>query len=256
MLALFEPANIPRIASLSWYLVPLLVLSASLLGSTHCLGMCGGITLALPPDRRSHVSYHLGRLLGYLTLGAIAGLAGDWLLASSGILTSVAAVMMASLLIWSGIKVWRGQALHLNLPAWFNNWLQKPLGWSLKGSHQQAWLGLPVGLLTMFLPCGWLYTFVLGALLTRNVWLGATFLFCFWLGTVPLLALGPGLVQAWLKQRSPNQRRWVASLFVLAGLLTIGFKSQMAMPLTAANLHGGSQEVKSCHGNHMAMPAK
>ncbi|HEY9840636.1 MAG TPA: sulfite exporter TauE/SafE family protein [Candidatus Obscuribacterales bacterium] len=248
MLAHFEhPALIAQYAQLGWYLIPVLVLVASLLGSTHCLGMCGGIVMALPPERKVHVAYHAGRLLGYLGLGAIAGAAGDWLLASSGLLTTLSALLMATILIWSAIKVWRGQALHLQLPAWFSRLIQKPLGLALTGARRQGWLGLPVGLLTMFLPCGWLYTFVLGALLTRNLWLGALFLFSFWLGTIPLLALGPSLVNSWLSRRSPAQRHWVAALFLLAGLLTIAYKSALPLPVGANQLKGLSQDVASCH---------
>jgi sulfite exporter TauE/SafE len=247
-LAHFEhPALIVQAAAQhGWFLIPVLVLIASLLGSVHCLGMCGGIAMALPPGRRVQAAYHSGRLLGYLSLGAIAGLAGNWLLASSGLLTSLSAIAMAAILIWSSVKVWRGEALHLKLPAFFQKLIEKPLGKALSASRSQTLMGFPVGLLTMFLPCGWLYTFVIAALLTRNVWLGGLFLFSFWLGTVPLLALGPGLVNSWLARRSPAQRHWVAALFLLAGLLTISYKSQLPLPVNAAHLQGITQDV-TCH---------
>ncbi|PKL75341.1 MAG: hypothetical protein CVV27_15890 [Candidatus Melainabacteria bacterium HGW-Melainabacteria-1] len=246
MLDLIEhPATI---AQLSWYLVPVMVLLASLLGSTHCVGMCGGITLALPPGRRVQAAYHGGRLLGYLALGALAGLAGGWLLASSGLLTKLSLGMMGAILVWTAVKIWRGQALHLKLPTWLSGWIQKPLGQALSRSRRDGstLMGGTVGLLTMFLPCGWLYTFVIGALLTRSVWLGAAYLFCFWLGTVPLLALGPSLVNAWLQRRSPGQRRWVAALFLLAGLMTVGLKINKPLPVNASQLQGISTDV-NCH---------
>jgi sulfite exporter TauE/SafE len=49
-----------------------------LMGSAHCLGMCGGIgaALGLADARRSSLfalSYHRGRILGYAALGALAG---------------------------------------------------------------------------------------------------------------------------------------------------------------------------------------
>ena len=50
-----------------------------LLGSTHCLGMCGGIvsalTVRLPGDRPRQMlqlAYHAGRLATYTAAGALA----------------------------------------------------------------------------------------------------------------------------------------------------------------------------------------
>lgn len=75
MLALIEhPEHLGHLSS--WYLIPLLVLIASLMGSMHCLGMCGAIVSVLKPTPAGVASYHLGRLLGYLSLGGLAGLAG------------------------------------------------------------------------------------------------------------------------------------------------------------------------------------
>lgn len=67
------------------------VFVASLLGSLHCAGMCGGLvalavtpnarprgTLSLPVARvpQLHVAYHAGRLAAYVALGVIAGALG------------------------------------------------------------------------------------------------------------------------------------------------------------------------------------
>ena len=54
-----------------------------LLGSLHCIGMCGPIAFMLPVDRNnsgkraSQIStYHLGRLLAYSSIGILFGLIG------------------------------------------------------------------------------------------------------------------------------------------------------------------------------------
>ncbi|MEO8000019.1 MAG: sulfite exporter TauE/SafE family protein, partial [Gemmatimonadaceae bacterium] len=55
------------------------ILTASMLGSIHCAGMCGPFVCfyaggpAKPVQLRSHAWYNLGRLLSYLLLGATAG---------------------------------------------------------------------------------------------------------------------------------------------------------------------------------------
>ena len=54
-----------------------------LLGSLHCIGMCGPIAFMLPVDRSNSLkkilqisSYHLGRLLAYGTIGLLFGILG------------------------------------------------------------------------------------------------------------------------------------------------------------------------------------
>jgi sulfite exporter TauE/SafE len=66
--------------------------------------------------------------------------------------------------------------------------------WVIAG--QRAALGMQalpraalVGLLTVFLPCGWLYLFAIAAAGTGSPWWGAAVMGAFWLGTVPVLSL-------------------------------------------------------------------
>jgi len=46
-----------------------------------------------------------------------------------------------------------------------------------------------IGLLTTFLPCGWLYAFVITAAGTGSALYGALAMAAFWIGTVPALAI-------------------------------------------------------------------
>ncbi len=57
-----------------------------LLGSFHCVGMCGPIAFMLPVDRTSPgkkisqiAIYHFGRLLSYSIIGLIFGIVGKGL---------------------------------------------------------------------------------------------------------------------------------------------------------------------------------
>ena len=54
-----------------------------LLGSFHCMGMCGPIAFLLPVDRTNSLrkitqitTYHFGRLLAYSLIGLFFGLIG------------------------------------------------------------------------------------------------------------------------------------------------------------------------------------
>ena len=57
------------------------VLVASLLGSPHCAGMCGGFVCFYAAQggrgqARAHAAYNFGRLFSYLVLGLLAGALG------------------------------------------------------------------------------------------------------------------------------------------------------------------------------------
>jgi hypothetical protein len=57
-----------------------------LISSLHCIGMCGPIAMMLPVDHKNPskktiqiLTYHLGRLTAYATLGLLFGLIGKGL---------------------------------------------------------------------------------------------------------------------------------------------------------------------------------
>ncbi|MGZ3710076.1 MAG: sulfite exporter TauE/SafE family protein, partial [Bdellovibrionota bacterium] len=145
-------------------LLPFAVVGASVLGSAHCVAMCGGLVLSVAKDRKSLIAYHLGRLLSYCALGALAGLAGERAFALSDSLGWVAAGALSVVLIFMGVRVWRGENVHLfRTPGWI-------LNRAFRGAAQDPFL---VGLFSGLLPCGWLHLFVVGALATRSAPLGA-----------------------------------------------------------------------------------
>jgi len=182
------------------------VLAASLLGSAHCAGMCGAfVALAVGADDarpvpRSllHAAYNAGRLATYLSLGALAGLAGSALDLGASVVgvQRAAAALAGALMVAFGV----GQLLRVRgvrVP-----WLRPPapLQRVLTVAHRGAFALPPVaragaiGLLTTLLPCGWLYAFVIAAGGTGDPVLGAAAMGAFWLGTLPMMvAIGVGV---------------------------------------------------------------
>lgn len=202
--------------------VPLAVLTASLLGSGHCVAMCGGLVVATARTRSAWMAYHVARLGGYLVLGAVAGLLGEALLGrgQSGAwafeLTSwLAASLVAFSLVLVGVRVWQGRAIHVPLIP------QSLLSWLYRKAGHRAWI---VGGLSAFLPCGWLHSFVLGAAATQSAVLGAGFLLIFWLGTLPALGFAPILTERFLKPIAHRSPKGAAVLLVIAGLASVGVK--------------------------------
>ena len=81
-------------------------------GSPHCLGMCGGLVAAFglsmkdvsPAKRRGLVlTYHIGRLLSYATLGLIAGLVGTTVLAPLMVGNSTPRILLGLVLVFVGM---------------------------------------------------------------------------------------------------------------------------------------------------------
>ncbi|MBL7714237.1 MAG: sulfite exporter TauE/SafE family protein [Bdellovibrionales bacterium] len=222
--------SVPYVDSATW--VPAAVLAASLLGSPHCVSMCGGLVVASVRGPASWMGYHFGRLVGYLALGALAGFLGSQILSESvdsKFLSIFAASTMAAAFFVAGFRVWRGKSLHLMV-----------LPGAVYSKLNQKWSGSSAGMgvLTAFLPCGWLHAFVLGAVATQRPSLGAGFLFLFWLGTLPALSAAPWLLQRIFRPVILRSPRIAAMVLMVAGLVSVSVKVYPLLQ-TAPNL--------SCH---------
>lgn len=196
------------------------ILSSSFFGSWHCAGMCGPVA-TLMSARNSLWSYHLGRLIAYVSLGIVAGSLGQFFLNSNFILLRwVSAILLAMVLIFSGAR--------LVLPAQWSLQLQ-----SLPWSHKILQLikklqafhigksGFVVGLLTALLPCGWLYTYVTAAIATQSPWAGGLTLALFWLGGLPALSAVPMMIRQGIQSAGLRQQRIAGAVLIGAGLYSL-----------------------------------
>ena len=215
------------------------ILVASLVGSMHCAGMCGGFVCFYAESSsgtdaaalRAHTMYNMGRLTSYLTLGAIAGAIGAGV-SSLGAMAGVqhaAAVVAGALMVGWAISTIAGQrGVRLGALRAPESW-QRAMGRVLHALRDQplatrAWL---TGLLTTMLPCGWLYVFVATAGGSGSIRGGMLTMAVFWLGTVPaLLAVGLGAQRLFgpLRQRLPMLS---AALVLVMGLLSISGRFSM-----------------------------
>lgn len=210
------------------------VLLASVLGSVHCAAMCGAFVCAYagqrgPHDaaRAAHAAYHGGRLVSYVTLGALAGWIGsgvDDLGALAGIGRAAAIATGALMVAWGISSIAATAGVHV--PPASPAWTQRALGALLIRTRDASPVQRAgaVGVLTTLLPCGWLYAFVATAGGTGNPLTGAAVMIVFWFGTVPmLLAVGIGARRVFgpLARRLPAMS---AAFVVLLGLLAIAGK--------------------------------
>ena len=201
-----------------------------LLGSLHCVGMCGPIAFMLPVDRSnsfkkiSQISiYHIGRLISYSLIGLVFGLVGKslYIFGMQQQLSIAVGILMIILVIIPYKTIGK-----YNLSKPLNRLISKvksSLGSALKKKTADTFL--TIGFLNGVLPCGLVYMAVFGAIATGSLLEGSIYMILFGLGTIPLMTcaiyLGKFLNQT-IKQRIqkaiPVFVVIIGVLFILRGL--------------------------------------
>ncbi len=198
-----------------------------LLGSFHCIGMCGPIAMALPysgPAGQSGTGnallYNAGRICTYSLLGLIPGFIGHGL-TLAGFQQGLSLFLGIFMLIAAIVSLpFERQIQNLAVVKNFQKWLQQKLGTFLKGDGRKRFFG--IGILNGFLPCGLVYMGLAGALTQNYFWQGALYMAVFGLGTVPmmfLIGMSGQIVGA--KTRNYLRRLVPAFMFVIALLLIV-----------------------------------
>lgn len=214
-----------------------------LLGSLHCLGMCGPIAFMLPLDHDNNAKkttqlsiYHAGRLLAYGVIGVLFGTLGKGL-ALFGIQQKISigiGVLMILLVLIPG-KYLNGHKILRPVYAILGE-VKSKLGAALKKKTPDAFL--TIGFLNGFLPCGLVYMALLGAVAMGTPLEGGLYMMLFGLGTVPLMSaivfskglFGPSIRHKFQKL-IPVFVVIIGILFIVRGLgLGIPYVSPKAMP--------------------------
>lgn len=215
-----------------------------LLGSIHCVGMCGPLAFAVPSFKKGwfflvtdKLIYQFGRIIAYCTLGVLIGLIGKqiWLAGFQqgvSILSGVLIVMAAC------SRIFKLQFLNDN-PSFILKPFNKIFGYALKHKANH----LIIGFINGFLPCGFVYLALAGALNTENIQNAVTYMFWFGLGTLPLMfiaTLGIGFTGAMFRKKInrvvPYLMLCIGLWFILRGLtLDIPYLSPAATGISNCN---------------------
>ncbi len=216
-----------------------------LLGSAHCVGMCGPIALALPtkfPSRSailfSRLLYNFGRIITYAILGLIAGLLGDMI--SLGGYQRILSIVMGVLILLGVLlpaSITR-KIFPTKLSVKISGFVKKSWG-RLFGKSSQSSLFI-IGLLNGFLPCGLVYAAMAASATSGGVPEAMMFMAIFGLGTFPLMLLTslfgqflPLTLRSKLNRLIPVGAVLLALLLILRGMaLGIPYVSpKEAMPM-------------------------
>ena len=210
-----------------------IVFLMGLLGGVHCLGMCGGVvallTSALPAEIRSnakqtslyHLNYNTGRILSYILMGALFGLAGELLSNTLKMNT-----LDHALRIFSGM-------LMVLVGLYIGNWyagiqVLEKVGaklWVKLQPISQKFLPVTnlksaflVGLFWGGIPCGLVYGALSFSILSGSATQGGLIMLAFGLGTLPSLLIMAGFsskLSAAIKK--PLVRKFSGGLIIALG---------------------------------------
>ncbi|MGJ8684679.1 MAG: sulfite exporter TauE/SafE family protein [Nonlabens sp.] len=224
-----------------------------LLGSFHCMGMCGPIAFLLPVDHKKPTKktfqvsvYHAGRLFAYGLIGLLLGLVGKsfdlfGLQQQLSIAVGVAMIIMVITTYFIGMNFTITKPLYRLVSK-----LKSAMGKELKKKTFDAFFTM--GFLNGLLPCGLVYMAVIGAIGAGNAVEGAVYMMFFGLGTVPLMTAAVYLgnvisikVKTVMKKAVPVFVIIIGALFIVRGL-------GLGIPyLSPVNMNNQQSAEQSCH---------
>lgn len=201
-------------------------LTIGLIGSFHCIGMCGPIVVALPLKKHNLLSkvtgtvlYNSGRVFTYSVLGILFGLLGS-------------GIHMAGFQQWTSILLGAAMIISVLFPYFFRQKIT--IGNLFSGfaarliarlrklfTDRSYFSLLMIGLLNGLLPCGLVYVAIAGAISSGTVISGALFMMFFGIGTIPLLLIATLASDAIGQQIRSKMRRVVPYFVFVLGVLFI-----------------------------------
>lgn len=198
-------------------------------GFSTCITLTGGLILGLSarfaemhPETttiqrfKPHLFFNAGRILSYIFLGGLIGLAGSFLQLSGvalGLMTLAVALAMFTLGLQLTGLFPRFTSIGLTLP----KGISRMFGIGKRQNHEYSHTNAMIlGALTFFLPCGFTQAMQLFAISTGNFVQGAAIMGAFAIGTMPgLLGIG-GLT-------SIVKGAFASRFFKFAGVVVVAF---------------------------------
>jgi sulfite exporter TauE/SafE len=222
-----------------------------LLGSIHCVGMCGPLVMALPlVDKQGFQKflaialYHIGKMGSYAMLGIIFGLLGSQF--PMYLLQQNLSVVIGLIMLLYVLYVFVLKPKHIvNL-----NFLYQPIVslLSIMFKQKSTAIFLLIGFLNGLLPCGMVYLALTSALATQHVLQGGLLMLFFGLGTAPALLLvsfGGQLISVSARRKFQS---WLPVFIVTMGLILILRGMNLGIPYLSPPIGLGNQSI-SCHNS-------
>ncbi len=226
-------------------------ITLGMIGSFHCIGMCGPLAFSLPLANNGPFSkfagtflYNMGRIVMYSTLGLLFGMAGksfslfgfqQWLSVTAGIAILIFLFIPKRSIAKAGAGNFFSRYTHTVRSAIGQLFLKK--------NYQSLFA---IGLLNGLLPCGLIYMAITGAIVQADLFKSAFFMASFGFGTLPVMwsvaffgnYIGMGLRQK-IRSAYPVIMALMACLLIIRGL-------GLGIPYVSPAIKNSDVEVQNC----------
>lgn len=224
-----------------------------LISSLHCIGMCGPIAMMIPVDRTNPakkvtqiITYHIGRLSAYATIGLIFGLVGKgFFLAGIQQRLSIFIGIAMIITIVTPEKVLANY--NFSKPVYrLISKIKSSLGKQFKNKSYKSLF--TIGLLNGFLPCGMVYVALFGAIAMQSVPSGVLYMLLFGIGTIPMMS-SVIFFNSIMTVRFRNKvQKVIPYVGVIIGVLFILRGLGLGIPyISPANMSLFVQDTPNCH---------
>jgi len=224
-----------------------------LISSLHCIGMCGPIALMIPVDRTNPakkttqiITYHLGRLTAYASIGLVFGLVGKGFFLA-GIQQRLSVFIGVAMIITILTPETVLANYNFSKPVYrLISKIKSSLGKQFKNKSYQSLF--TIGLLNGFLPCGMVYVALFGAIAMQNVPFGILYMLLFGIGTIPMLSSVTYLNSIMTVSFRNKIQKVIPYVGVIIGILFILRGLGLGIPyVSPANMSLFIQETPNCH---------
>jgi len=220
------------------------------LGSLHCVSMCGPIVLALPKYQHqplllliNRLLYNTGRIVTYSLMGLIVGFVGEgfgW----TGLQQSISIVAGSLIIVFSIFSFPAISRYFRNKTLIINQWVKQALGKYLK--EKRTFGAFMVGFANGFLPCGLVYLAIGGALAMGGAFDGLLYMTIFGAGTsIAMLSLG--ILGNYVGRRfNASFNRFIPYFAFCFGVLLVLRGMDLGIPYVSPQINDSADAV-ICH---------
>ncbi len=222
-----------------------------MLGSFHCVGMCGPLALSLPLSSNSLWAkfsgaflYNSGRIVTYAAFGTVFGIIGNSV-AMFGYQQWLSVIMGIAIIVFVVLPKTASPFKNNHGVLAFFERLRAGLG---KLFFKKGYSSLfAIGLLNGLLPCGLVYMAAAGAVATGDVKSSVLFMVFFGLGTLPVMwsiaffgnYVGVSVRQK-IRKAYPYMMTVMACLLILRGL-------GLGIPYVSTKVDAGNKVAHNCY---------
>ncbi len=221
-------------------------------GSLHCMGMCGPLSLALPTGHLKASSrlwsllvYQLGRVITYVLLGLLFGMAGRSIYIA-GVQQWFSIILGILILVLAVLYFIKGNMVHLPVLRGFYSFVSTLIGRIIKSNAGISGF-LLLGMANGLLPCGMVYIALASTLSFYKIYQSAGFMAMFGAGTLPAMMLVAYSGQVCSPQLKRTFRKSIPFFIAATGILLVLRGLNLGIPFVSPQLPPAVGQVVSCH---------